>query len=68
MKGVTFYKDSKSNYRWRVVANNGYDIVAEGGEGYINKMDAVAGFIAATKVMQAALQKNVKELIRELGL
>ena len=68
MRGVTFWKDTKGNYRWRAVANNDIDIVAEGGEGYINKIDCMKGFISATKVMQTALQKNVKELIKEFGL
>lgn len=39
---VTFYKDNKLQWRWRIVASNGR-IVADSAEGYVNKGDAKHG-------------------------
>lgn len=36
------YKDSISEYRWRLRAANN-KIIADSGEGYINKQDAIDG-------------------------
>lgn len=36
------YKDAASQWRWRLIAANGR-IIADSGEGYVNKSDAVAG-------------------------
>ncbi len=39
---LIIYKDRKSEWRWRALARNGR-IVADSGEGYIRKSDAVRG-------------------------
>lgn len=40
--GVTFYKDKRGEWRWRVVAGNGR-ILAVSSESYKNKLDCIAG-------------------------
>jgi uncharacterized protein YegP (UPF0339 family) len=42
------YKDSKGEYRWRLVASNGQSI-ANGGEGYKSKESAKAGIESVKK-------------------
>ena len=39
---IVFFKDKKSEYRWRMLADNGR-IVADSGEGYKNKTDCLSG-------------------------
>lgn len=36
------YKDNAGQYRWRFVASNG-KIIADSGEGYVNKQDCLNG-------------------------
>lgn len=38
----TIYKDTSSQWRWRLVASNGRTI-ADSAEGYYNKADCLAG-------------------------
>jgi uncharacterized protein YegP (UPF0339 family) len=38
---IEIYKDAAGEWRWRAKAENG-EIVADGGEGYINRVDCVA--------------------------
>lgn len=40
MASVTIYQDKKNEWRWRLTAANGR-IVAESGEGYKNRADAL---------------------------
>ena len=37
------YQDPKREWRWRLIASNNKDIVADSGEGYMAKADAVNG-------------------------
>jgi len=36
------YKDKIGQYRWRLIATNGR-VIADSGEGYVNKSDCLAG-------------------------
>ena len=37
------YKDTAREGRWRLLAENNVDIIADSGEGYINKSDCLHG-------------------------
>lgn len=37
------YQDAKSEWRWRLIASNGVNVIADSGEGYKAKSDAVNG-------------------------
>jgi uncharacterized protein len=47
------YKDTKGEFRWRLVASNG-QMIANGGEGYKAKADAKAGIESVKKNAPAA--------------
>ena len=38
-----YYKDKAGEWRWRLIAANKSDIIADSGEGYINKSDCLHG-------------------------
>lgn len=40
------YKDANGHYRWRLTATNG-KIIANSGEGYVNRGDCIAGMTLA---------------------
>lgn len=42
MAEFVVYKDRVSQYRWRFIADNG-KIIADSGEGYINRSDCIHG-------------------------
>ena len=50
---VTFYRDSKGEYRWRLRARNGR-IVADCGEGYKTRRGAENGYLVAREVVREA--------------
>lgn len=37
------YQDGKSEWRWRLIASNGVNVIADSGEGYKAKADAMNG-------------------------
>lgn len=37
------FKDAKREWRWRLIADNNKDVIADSGEGYVAKADAVNG-------------------------
>ncbi len=37
------YKDAAGEWRWRLIAANHVDIIADSGEGYVNKADCLHG-------------------------
>lgn len=39
------YKDTAGEWRWRLIADNG-NIMADSGEGYVNKQDAISAIHA----------------------
>lgn len=53
------YKDNKGEWRWRLWAANHKDIIADSGEGYVNRADCVRG-IELNKSSYAA-EVQVKE-------
>ena len=42
-KQFVLYKDGKGEWRWRLHAANRTDVLADSGEGYKNKADAIHG-------------------------
>jgi uncharacterized protein YegP (UPF0339 family) len=55
--GVELYRDPQGQWRWRVYANNGVDMLGNGGEGYYNRADAIKGLLAlVAEVDTAALR------------
>jgi uncharacterized protein YegP (UPF0339 family) len=49
MKTLKFYKDKKKQWRWQVIAQNGR-ILADSGEGYTRRSNAVKGFEAMFEI------------------
>jgi uncharacterized protein YegP (UPF0339 family) len=47
------YRDAKNEYRWRLFGDNNSDILADSGEGYVNKSDALHG-ISRVRLSSAA--------------
>lgn len=37
------YPDARGEWRWRLRAANGHDVIADSGEGYVNKNDCLHG-------------------------
>ena len=59
---VDFYKDSKKEWRWRLIASNGR-VLADCGEGYKRKIDCRDGFIStATSMFAVSILSNEGEL------
>ena len=56
---IEYYIDNKFENRWRAVADNGR-IVAESGEGYVEKRDAEHGFDALREAV-------VRDYLAETG-
>ncbi len=49
------YQDGKSEWRWRLIADNNVDVVADSGEGYKAKHDAVHGINLIKKTTAATV-------------
>ena len=60
------YKDSRGEYRWQLVASNNR-IVADSGEGYINKNDTLAAITWVKRFAPSALVVNLTEIARTLS-
>jgi uncharacterized protein YegP (UPF0339 family) len=59
---VEMYQDSGGEWRWRVVADNG-KVVADSGEGYINRVDCVHGLhVTARQILEAAISGGLLEV------
>ncbi len=50
------YKDKADEWRWRLVATNG-KIVADSGEGYVNKADCLHGIDLVKSSTNAEVQE-----------
>ena len=44
------YRDTRGQYRWRLVASNGR-IVADSAEGYVRRVDCLAGIALVRKAV-----------------
>jgi uncharacterized protein YegP (UPF0339 family) len=53
------FKDKAKEWRWRLVHIPTMNIIADSGEGYKNKKDAINGFRSAMKHGTAALSKHL---------
>lgn len=74
MTGIDFYRDKAGEWRWRAVARNG-EVVADSGEGYRERRDAVHGAAVLLRLLldQAIAERGerhalalVSEAIRDL--
>ncbi len=55
---VKFYRDDAGEYRWRLIASNG-NIIADSGEGYINKGDCKSGYESVKNHCQDAVVEEL---------
>ena len=61
MATFILYKDKRGEFRWRFRANNN-KIVADSGEGYINKSDCLRGIeIVKTESPQAPIEDETTD-------
>jgi uncharacterized protein YegP (UPF0339 family) len=51
------YKDNKGEFRWRLRHENG-NIIADSGEGYVNKEDALNGIQSVRENSQTAILED----------
>jgi uncharacterized protein YegP (UPF0339 family) len=51
------YKDNKGEFRWRLRHENG-NIIADSGEGYVNKDDALNGIQSVRENSQTAILED----------
>lgn len=56
---VEVYRDTRGEWRWRYVAQNGH-VLADSGEGYSRRIDCVN---AAKRVVGTRLTRRVKVLV-----
>jgi uncharacterized protein len=61
MASFELYKDRQGQFRWRLKASNG-KIIADGGEGYVQKADCLHGI---ELVKSEAATAEVKEISAE---
>ncbi len=63
---ATIYRDKRGEYRWRVKARNGR-VLADSGEGYVNRIDAEHGLIEARSgISELALRLLDKHIAASL--
>lgn len=53
-KQFVLYKDDRGEWRWRLFAANNSDVLADSGEGYKNKADAIRGASLVASVANGA--------------
>lgn len=51
------YRDSSLQWRWRLYASNGR-IIADSGEGYVNKVDCYAGIALVKQCANAPTKES----------
>jgi uncharacterized protein YegP (UPF0339 family) len=62
MAKFEIYKDKQGEWRWRFKADNGYDIIADSGEGYINKYDCQRAIDLVKNLASNAEVEEVEEV------
>lgn len=58
MAEFVVYKDKVNQYRWRFIADNG-KIIADSGEGYINRSDCIHGIEIIKKEAPVARAREI---------
>ena len=51
------YRDKAGEWRWNLIADNGR-IIADGGEGYVNKSDCLHGIELVKAANEAPVQED----------